>query len=435
VRKEAPRSGHGVIACAVIFTSIASLASIAFVAGACSSEDTPDSGGDAGTADASRPDATSTGEDAGDPGDAARSDAADDASAADTGTLDAEPPDLGPLPVTVNTASTTAPRLLSDFHFFSYRDGVIDYNDGMLPYDLNTALFADYALKARAIYVPPGTHMTFAPQDIFELPVGSAIVKSFLFAADYRAPDRDVRIIETRVLVHYPDRWRAFPYLWRSDFSDADYLARGATVAVSLIDPFGNARNSSYLIPQRNQCGVCHDPEQRGPGLVPLGPKARYLHKDGQLENFAALGVLDGLPDPATIDRAFSFAPFATTGTTGLSYAEIEQATREYLDVNCAHCHRPGTVTGISYNLFLNVENTTLFNLGVCKEPGSAGPGSGGNRYDIVPGDPEHSILHYRVTTEIPGHMMPQLGRSLRDERGAAFVRAWIAGMTPPGCN
>jgi uncharacterized repeat protein (TIGR03806 family) len=362
----------------------------------------PDAGGDAGQADGSAVDA-------------AEPDAAEDAG---------EPP-LDPVHIDLDAPP---PERLSELNLFRLRGGELEYNEGIFPYELNTPLFSDYADKKRAIYVPPGTAIEYRENEAFEFPVGSAIIKTFLFD----------RIIETRLLIRHADGWRPYPYLWREDLSDADYFVRGETIEVELIDPAGNARTAQYHVPQRNECFQCHELEDAAGEKYTaiIGPKARHLNRDGQLEAMAALGILDGLPaDTSTIGRAFDFAALYTTGTTALDAATIEKAARDYLDINCAHCHNPRAVNGVTSQFFLNHDNTDRFRLGVCKEPGSAGGGAGGLRYDIVPGDPRASILWYRTQTEVPGEIMPLIGRSLRDDLGAGLVYGWIANMPPDDCQ
>ncbi|MBC7171887.1 MAG: hypothetical protein H5U40_05655, partial [Polyangiaceae bacterium] len=90
---------------------------------------------------------------------------------------------------------------------------------------------------------------------------------------------------------------------------------------------------------------------------------------------------------------------------------------------------------GVTSQLFLDRYNTDTFRLGVCKRPGSAGAGTGGLTYDIVPGDAEASILYFRVETEEVGAMMPLLGRSLTHAPGAELVRDWINAMDPVSCD
>src|SRR5688572_7776969 len=117
----------------------------------------------------------------------AGADARPDASPIDSSELDAEPSDADPPdagdpfgPVTIDL-DAPAPETLSSFNLVRLRNGELEYNEGIFPYELNTALFSDYAIKKRAIYVPPGTKIQFRSNEAFEFPVGSAIIKSFLF--------------------------------------------------------------------------------------------------------------------------------------------------------------------------------------------------------------------------------------------------------------
>ena len=63
------------------------------------------------------------------------------------------------------------------------------------------------------------------------------------------------------------------------------------------------------------------------------------------------------------------------------------------------------------------------------KRPVAAGRGSGDRAFDIVPGDPDASILMLRVESTEPGIMMPELGRHLPDPDAVALLRDWIASM------
>jgi hypothetical protein len=154
-----------------------------------------------------------------------------------------------------------------------------------------------------------------------------------------------------------------------------------------------------------------------------------------QIEQLAAAGWLTDLPDPSARPRpAVDWEAFVAGGLDR-PYAEIETAARDYLDVNCGHCHNPRGVNGITSQLFLNWDNTDQFRLGKCKRPGSASHGTGGLTYDIVPGDHSRSILWYRMHTDDPGAMMPQLGRALVDREAVALIAAWIDGMEPEDCD
>ena len=70
----------------------------------------------------------------------------------------------------------------------------------MIPYDLNSALFSDYAEKFRFVKLPAGTHATYSADDVFDFPVGTVIAKTFAFPHDARDPSQGRRLIETRIL-------------------------------------------------------------------------------------------------------------------------------------------------------------------------------------------------------------------------------------------
>jgi hypothetical protein len=63
------------------------------------------------------------------------------------------------------------------------------------------------------------------------------------------------------------------------------------------------------------------------------------------------------------------------------------------------------------------------------KTPIAAGIGSGGLKYDIVPGKPDQSILHYRMHSLQPGIAMPELGRKMAHTEGLALITDWINEM------
>lgn len=318
------------------------------------------------------------------------------------------------------------------------------YNERVVPYDLNTPLFSDFALKARAIYVPEGQTITYDPATPFAFPVGTVIVKTFYFPADFRAPDAELRLIETRILRHTDDGWEAWPYVWNEEQTDAFLEVGGESRAITFVDPEGATQTANYLIPQKNQCSSCHA-RNVGEGmrevLTPIGPAARHLNRefpypDGpahQLQHLADLGMLSGLPALSEVPASYDARSVASAAD--IPAEDVARAARDYLDINCAHCHDPLGPQGVTSQLFLNHDNEDLFRLGVCKRPGSAGEGTGGLTYDIVPGDPDQSILVYRVETTEVGAMMPLLGRSLRDPYGATLVRRWIAGMEPMSCE
>jgi hypothetical protein len=125
---------------------------------------------------------------------------------------------------------------------------------------------------------------------------------------------------------------------------------------------------------------------------------------------------------PADLSLAPKLAAWTDTSAT------VEQRARAYLDVNCAHCHSEkgfARTTG----LFLDVSETRPSSLGYCKPPVAVGEASGGFLYDVVPGDPDHSILTYRLASTGASVMMPQIGRGVVDKAGLQLVRDWVTGL------
>ena len=52
----------------------------------------------------------------------------------------------------------------------------------------------------------------------------------------------------------------------------------------------------------------------------------------------------------------------------------------------------------------------------------------------VVPGDPDASIMVYRMSSIVPGVMMPQIGRTVVDVQGVALVADWIGSLDGGGC-
>jgi len=70
----------------------------------------------------------------------------------------------------------------------------------------------------------------------------------------------------------------------------------------------------------------------------------------------------------------------------------------------------------------------------LCKSPIAAGPATGDNEYDIVPGDADSSILVYRMESVAPAIKMPELSKSLVHSEGIELVREWIDSL-PGDCE
>lgn len=314
-------------------------------------------------------------------------------------------------PARVNDAAITAdgyPAKLSDYGFFADLTKRTPAAR-VVGYDLETPLFSDYTTKQRFIYVPAGQQAKYDAKAAFDFPLGSALIKTFGYGT--RAAFKP---IETRLLLRRASGWVAIPYVWNAEGTDAVVKRAGTRLPVAFTDPSGRARQISYAVPNANQCKDCHALSGQ---IAPIGPKARYLNHAGQLQTLVKAGLLD---------RAPANAPRAARWDD--AKAPLDARARAYLEINCAHCHNPAGAASNS-GLFLDLDRTDPVAFGIGKRPVAAGRGSGGRDFAIAPGNPDASILIYRLRSTDPGIAMPELGRATAHDEGIALLSEWIESL------
>lgn len=317
------------------------------------------------------------------------------------------------------------PEKLSAYGLFTGNGSTQQPVKGVLPYDLNSPLFSDYTAKYRFVKLPPGTSAKYHETEAFVFPVGTIIAKTFAFLHDLRNPSKGQRLIETRLLVRKPEGWIGLPYIWNDAQTEAVLEGIGGTRDVRWLHTDGTERTLNYIIPSKNQCMSCHENQRV---MEVIGPKARHLNKDftyadgteNQLTRWQKAGILAGAPDPTKAPR-FPVWNDPKTGT-------LDQRARAYLEINCAHCHNPkGPARTSALDLLASQTDPTLWGIG--KPPVAAGRGTGGRKFDIVPGKPDESILVFRMESTEPGIMMPELPRRMVDAEGVALMREWISSL------
>ncbi|MFC4294793.1 SO2930 family diheme c-type cytochrome [Novosphingobium tardum] len=309
--------------------------------------------------------------------------------------------------VGVNEGAITGtgfPATLAEYRFFA--DAAAQRPaPGVTAYRLNTPLWSDGAEKLRFVFVPAGMQAHAKGEGLIDFPMGSALIKTFAFSQEGRR-----RLIETRVLLHRAEGWVALPYLWNAQQTEARLAIAGARVQVTT--PAGQA--ISYSVPNKNQCKECH---ALSGAITPIGPKARNLAPEW-LAAFHRAGRLDRVPAVAARLPVWEQRAGATPAA----------AARGYLDANCGHCHNPaGSASNSGLDLRWEQDDPAL--IGINKHPVAAGRGAGAFAVDILPGDPDHSILPFRMNSTEGGVAMPELGKSTVDPAGVKAVRDWIAGM------
>jgi uncharacterized repeat protein (TIGR03806 family) len=311
----------------------------------------------------------------------------------------------------VEIASPTNPLRLSAFGFF---DGGADRpNSALIGYTLGTPLFSDYSEKQRFIYLPKSTRLSVAADGVVSFPVGSALIKNF----GYPDASGNLKIIETRVLLHRAEGWVALPYVWQADGRDAELKLGGIRVPVAFKKTDGTAMQISYAVPNKNQCKQCHSTKGE---MTPIGPVWQNLDFKSAAVHKAIRARADFAGPPILAQARWHDAK---TGN-------VEQRALSYLRANCGHCHKPSGSASNS-GLFFADHPAGGAALGIKKRPVAAGRGAGNFDYVVDPGHPERSILIHRMKSTDPGVAMPELGRATIHDEGIALLEEWVKGMKP----
>ncbi|MFO1001227.1 MAG: parallel beta-helix domain-containing protein [Planctomycetaceae bacterium] len=343
-----------------------------------------------------------------------------------------EPVELKPLAVDATKISAAAevyrrvPRTLSEWKLFALTDGRMVPASDLLPYELNTPLFSDETTKYRLIRLPENSSTEWNATESLSFPVGTVIAKTFAHPDQSSDATPSERWIETRVQFLESTGWYGVSYVWNEKQSDAELRLGGAAIDLEWTTSSGRPVKTEYQIPNANQCLSCHSANGQ---YVPIGTTARNLNRkrvesDGlsQLEQWASHGLLKNCPSTNDIPKLAQW--------DHPDEFSVESRARAWLEVNCAHCHNPSG-TARTTGLDLRTSQTNPGKLGVFKSPVATGKGSGGRKYDIVPGKPAESILVYRLETDLPGARMPSLGRSIRHEESLELIRQWINELPP----
>ena len=284
--------------------------------------------------------------------------------------------------------------------------------------------------------MPDGTQAEFHREHTLDLPVGSIISRTFLYPqnasgqllttstwnGDPNAINAaDFELVETRLMVRPAHGWDALPYVW--DGGDAYLQLTGTIRRFTLAHDSAPQQALNYLVPSKNQCASCRATNHTTGELQPIGMQARHLDRTidvynrNQLEHWTEQGWLTKVVSKPQ--------PNAVWGDTTQT---LEHQARSYLDINCGFCHNANGAADTS-GLLLDYKSHRANAMSVFKPPIAAGRGSGGHLYSIVPGQAEDSILSFRLATNDPGKMMPELGRSLVHKQGLTLINRWIGSL------
>jgi uncharacterized repeat protein (TIGR03806 family) len=266
-------------------------------------------------------------------------------------------------------------------------------------YELNSALFTDYAAKQRLIRFPEGQAMRYDNSDLLPVfPDNTLIAKTFYYNINDQDPGQGKQIIETRLLLKIEGAWQVGNYIWNAAQTEATYRETGSEVPISYIDGNGDTQNVDYLIPSKENCITCHSNSNT---IIPIGPKLRTMNfvpsytNMNQLEYFKANGLLEGLSSASSI----SVLPDWTND----ALYSLEERARGYIDINCAHCHQPGgevTNFDIDFRFETPFTDTGIY--------------------------PNRGEIEARIQSNMPTYRMPQLGRTVVHEEAVSMLIEYL---------
>ncbi|NBL66022.1 hypothetical protein GV828_12510 [Flavobacterium sp. NST-5] len=331
-------------------------------------------------------------------------------------------------PVTVDLALVPYPKL-SDYHFFKNEIKDKNLSDEVLLYEPASSLFTDYAHKQRFVWMPEGTHATYAgDENALNFPLGSVLGKTFYY--EHTGSDGQPRIMETRLLINKADGWKAYVYVWNEAQSDAflETTNNGVSIPITFTEN-GVQHSINYKVPSQGDCLVCHkinaNQETGGERTIPIGPKPQNLNTiltyngvaQNQMAKWQSRGFLaNDIPTEivSTVDWRDTSKP-------------LEARAKSYLDINCAHCHRDGGHCDYVPVRF-NFSNNNREKMGICMEPLFQVQDA---PFVINAGNADQSEIIRRINTNEQSLMMPIIGRTIVHEEGVTLVKEWINAMEP----
>jgi uncharacterized repeat protein (TIGR03806 family) len=335
------------------------------------------------------------------------------------------PTEPTPLPTGVSVDLSTVPyQKLSEYRFFKgqMKDQVPE--DGVIPYQLASSLFTDYALKKRFVWLPSGLKGTYiADNKIIELPVGAALIKTFYY--DNVQPSGVTKILETRIMIKKSTGWIFAEYVWNEEQTEATLQMDGSNIPISWSQN-GTIKSANYRIPSALECLTCHKTNNNPIpiGIQPQNLNNNYTYTSGtfnQLQHWISKGILENNL-PANIVSTIDYKD---------SSKSLRERLRSFLDINCAHCHRENSHCDYRPLRLAYSETILPENMGICVTPDET--------LDpmlikiILPGNFNKSMMHFRLSSTDESNRMPLLGRTIIDEEAVQLLKDYITSIND--CN
>ena len=332
-------------------------------------------------------------------------------------------------------AESKFPRQLSETGLFSSTENFA-LAPGVIPYDVNAAPWEDGTTSQRFLALPGSS--TVGVHEInnvqkgnlkgeWSFPDGTVLGKTIQLetSSDFASQQR----LETQILYRHKGEWRAYSYLWNANQTDAvlsDGKAIDRSFTVPDLSSSSGYRSQTWHFASRTECLLCHT--SRGGSVY--GFRIEQLNrdfdygtsKDNQLRTLAHLGIFEQSFGNSKSPSHVSFDGLSRMASPDDEAADLTQRVRSYLHVNCSHCHRRGGggTAAIEVPLEVDFKKTHLISRPTQGSFGIVDP------WVVAPGDPDRSILLYRMSKVGRGRM-PHFGSRMIDDQGLELLREWIA--------
>jgi uncharacterized repeat protein (TIGR03806 family) len=326
---------------------------------------------------------------------------------------------LAASPVNFELEEVPYPKL-SDYNFFSGTMADLIPVYGVVPFEPISALFSDYALKKRFLWMPGDVKARYiSDHEVLDLPNGAVLIKNFYY--ENVQPNNSKVNIETRLMIKKEEGWIFANYIWNESQTEAFYDLSGGFKNLSWLQN-GELKTVEYRIPAESQCFTCHKAEINSTpiGIKPQNINNQYIYDFGsenQLQYLVQMGYLED-QIPSSINTVVDWQDTSKS---------LDLRVRSYFDVNCAHCHSDVKHCDYRPVRFAFNESGDPENLGVCVEPDTNIPPY---THIVNAGDPDTSVLFFRFSTTEEQYRMPLFGRTLVHEEAVQLIEEWITSLS-----
>ncbi|MCE3251095.1 MAG: hypothetical protein K0Q67_105 [Cellvibrio sp.] len=292
-----------------------------------------------------------------------------------------------------DVASARIPPKLSETGLFADLPNAIPAH-GVIEYTLNTTGWFDGGKMRHFVAIPNASKIPFDPAAIWDLPVGSVVVKHLAVTTSANAN----KPFTTSILFRQESGWQAANYRWNAAGTDADLVTE------SSVEPDGGLVSVVRKVETGSTCTGCH--KAADGKLTPLATGTHQLNGNfnyqgvtkNQLEVFNTVGLFT-----TTISNGSSYEKFAAPTDASV---DLTARAKSYLHTNCAHCHS-GISGGMDMRFGTALEMMKLVN----------------DHNRVVPGIPANSNV-YKYQTGA-GMRMPY-GSVATNPEAETLFRNWI---------